>query len=72
MLQAQPRQAEPSSTENFAQALKLSRLRDAPAVRKGSAGNMASIAAGLVPAITQYTGHISTIRAHTRTLHTVN
>lgn len=54
MLQAQHRQGDPSATEQFAQTPRLPRFRDA---HKVSAGDMASMAAGPVSAITQYTGH---------------
>ena len=57
MLKVQHRQSDPSATEQFAKALKLPRFCDAHTAHKVSAGDMASMAAGPVSAITQYTGH---------------
>lgn len=72
VLQAQHRQGDFSPIAQIAKALKLHRFCVASDADQTSAVGMASMAAGPVSAITQYTGHCFTICAITRKLHTLN
>lgn len=72
VLQAQHRQGDFSPIAQIAKALKIHRFCVAADAHQTSAVDMASLAAGPVFAITQYTGHSLHICADTCKLHTVN
>lgn len=72
VVQAQHRRGDVSAVTQVAKALKLHRYCDLSDARQTSAVDMASMAAGPVSAITQYTGHSFTICANARKLRTVN